>query len=519
MERETMSFDKVILINPPSPHGFRANRDSMGGFGQLFPEQAPIMPPLDLPYLAGFLSASGVPIEVIECEGLRLDRAALVQRIGEIVGNDGEQRSIAVLRTSAPTLDSDLEACAAIRKAHRDVALCIYGAVVPHVLQRIHRENSVDYAIPGEPDEALLEIFSGHPTDTIKGVTHRSGGQWVQNPPRTFTRDLDSIPFPKWEIFPYHEYAIPRSSTAGRLAFLPMLTSRGCPFGCHYCPYPVGQGTVWRFRSPKNVADELEHLVKDLGIQYILFRDPMFSLRIDRVRQICDEIIGRGLKFKWKCETRVDCLDEEIVRHMAVAGCDGINFGVESAEVEIQRSSGRKPISREKIIEMTRICRKYHVKTFSFFIVGLPGDTVTTILETIEFAVRLRPTWFQFTAATPFIGTKLRQWSVERGLATEDEYSYISSHQATTGNENLSKAQVESLYGFAVWIERLMNRRGILKDVNRSGLFYAVGRTMANGASSLTAGLLFAIGKLYFRRRDWGGGGSGDKNLATAMAR
>jgi anaerobic magnesium-protoporphyrin IX monomethyl ester cyclase len=514
-----MAFEKVILINPPSPVGFRANRDSMGGFGQLFPEQAPIMPPLDLPYLAGFLSANGVPIDLIECEGEHVDRAGLAHRVGDAVGGERRSRALAVMRTSAPTLDSDLEACAAIASANPDVAICIYGAVVPHVLPRISKERSVSFAIPGEPDEAVLEIFSGNPIESVKGLTHRSNGEWIHNEPRRFTRDLDSIPFPKWEMFPYHRYAIPRSSTAGQLLFLPMLTSRGCPFGCHYCPYPVGQGALWRFRSPKNVVDEIEHLVRDLGIEYILFRDPMFSLRIDRVGEICDEIVARGLKFKWKCETRVDCLDEDIVRRMAAAGCDGINFGVESAEVEVQRSSGRKPISREKIIEMTRICRKYHVKTFSFFIVGLPGDTVDTILETVEFAYRLNPTWFQFTAATPFIGTKLRAWSVERGLATEDEYAYINSHQATMGNENLTKDQVESLHRFALWIERLMNRHGVLKNENSERVFYAAGRSAANAVSRATAGGLLALGKLYFRRKGWNSGRPENSRLEPAAAR
>jgi radical SAM superfamily enzyme YgiQ (UPF0313 family) len=513
-----MAFEKVILVNPPSPAGFRANRDSMGGFGQLFPEQAPIMPPLDLPYLAGFLSANGVPIELIECEGERVSRVGLARRVGEAKEQKDGAKTLAVLRTSAPTLDSDLDACAEIAKANPDVVICVYGAVVPHVLPRIAKETSIDFAIPGEPDEAVLEIFNGAPIDGVKGLAHRSNGEWVQNEPRRFTRDLDSIPFPKWELFPYHEYAIPRSSTAGQLLFLPMLTSRGCPFGCHYCPYPVGQGALWRFRSPQNVLDEIEHLVRDLGIEYILFRDPMFSLRIDRVREICDGIMARGLKFKWKCETRVDCLDEDIVRRMAAAGCDGINFGVESAEEEVQRSSGRKPISREKIIDMTRICRKHHVKTFSFFIVGLPGDTVDTILETVEFAYRLKPTWFQFTAATPFIGTKLRDWSVERGLATEDEYAYINSHQATMGNENLSKAQVESLHRFALWIERLMNRHGVLKNENSTRILYSAGRAAANAASKAAAGILLAAGKLYFRRQGWSSGPARDPRVATAAA-
>src|SRR5260370_8200157 len=112
----------------------------------------------------------------------------------------------------------------------------------------------------------------------------------------------------------------------------------------------------------------------------------MFALRQDRVMEICKEIMRRVLLFKWKCETRPDCLTEETIRAMAAAGCNGINFGVESAEVAIQKNVCRKPISREKIVEITAICPKHGIKTFCFFIIGLPHHTPPTHLQPIGFA-------------------------------------------------------------------------------------------------------------------------------------
>ncbi len=333
------------------------------------------------------------------------------------------------------------------------------------------------------------------------GLNYRLGESWTENPPRPFLKELDRLPFPRWELLPYERYTLPRSSTTAAVPFLPMLTSRGCPFGCHYCPYPVGQGLPWRFRSPKNVVDEIEHLVKDLNIRYILFRDPMFSLRLNRVMEICSEIQRRRLVFKWKCETRPDCLNEETIRAMAAAGCDGINFGVESAEVEVQANVGRKPIAREKIIEMNALCRKHGIKTFCFFIIGLPGDTLQTILETIGFAIRLRPNWLQFNAASPLIGTKLRDWAVANGQTTEDEYAYRSSHEAMMGNENLTKNQIQALHRFAMFFERyLINRGGILKDDNRKELFYRAARWAADFGAELSAKTIFSVGRSRFQR-------------------
>jgi anaerobic magnesium-protoporphyrin IX monomethyl ester cyclase len=496
-----LRFKSVVIVNPPSPPGYVANRDSMGGYGQLYPIGATLLPPLDVPYLVAFLEEKKVPHEVIEAQGLELNVEKLAQQIARIAGANESERTLVVVRTALPSLDWDLSVCAAMKAAAPNASMAIYGSIVGHVLHRIYKEPCLDYVLVGEADETVLELFGGRPEEEILGLKYRRSEVWQETQPRPFLKELDKLPFPKWERLPYQRYRLPKSSATAARSFLPMLTSRGCPFGCHYCPYPVGQGLPWRYRSPQNVVNEIEHLVKDLGIEYILFRDPMFSMRQDRVVEICKEIQRRGLVFKWKCETRPDCLTEETVAAMAAAGCDGINFGVESSEEDIQKNVGRKPISREKIVKMTAVCRRHGIKTFCFFILGLPGDTVQTVLETIGFAVRLRANWVQFTAASPLIGTKLRDWAVSQGLTTHDEYSYNSSHEAMIGNENLTKSQVAGLLRFAQLFERyIINRGGILKDDNRKGFLYTAAKTLADFSSDLFGRTLYAIGRNRFER-------------------
>jgi len=472
----------------------------MGGYGQLYPAGLNVAPPLDVPYLASYLIHKHVPIEVFEAQGLELTLDQLVEAIRKSALSNTKQ-TLLVVRAALCSLDWDLSACSAIKAAAGAVSLAIWGSVLPHVRSRLRQEPSLDYVIHNEPDETVYELAVGRPEESILGLSCRRENGWLENPERPFLKELDTLPFPKWELLPYTKYAIPRSSNAGTLAFLPMLTSRGCPFGCHYCPYPLGQGLPFRFRSAKNVVDEIEHLVKDLKIEYILFRDPMFSLRQDRVVEICNEIRRRGLVFKWKCETRPDCVDENTLKAMAAAGCNGINFGVESAEMQIQKNVGRKPISRDVIIDRVALCRKLGIKTFCFFIIGLPGDTTHSIFETIGFALRLRANWVQFTAASPMIGTKLRNWAVANGLTPDDAYSYRSSHEAMMGNENLSKAQVETLHRFALFLERyLLNRGGILKDDARAGAMYGAARTAVNIGATVCARVIFAIGRARFQR-------------------
>jgi len=186
---------------------------------------------------------------------------------------------------------------------------------------------------------------------------------------------------------------------------------------------------------------------------------------------------------------------------MASAGCEGINFGVESADVAIQAGVGRKPIARKQITDMVSLCQEVGIKTFCFFIIGLPGDTVHSILDTIEFGIHLRSNWIQFTAASPMVGTKLRDWAVSKGLTNDNDYSYQTSHEAMIGNEYLTKDQIQSLHRFALFFQRfLINRGGVLKDDNRSGLYYSNARSVANLIANFSARMLFAMGRRHFER-------------------
>jgi hypothetical protein len=494
-----MSFRKAILVNPPNPPGFVSNKDSMGGFGQLYHAGAPPLPPLDMPYLAAVVGEHGFEVSVIEAGALGLSVAETVAAVRR-AGPDAD--ALVLLRTSLPTIDWDLGFAAELRAQLGGAGLGIFGPAVSSLLARVQRESVIDVAIMGEPDLTVLELLRGDPPERINGLAYRRDGEWRRNADRVFQRDLDQIPFPRWDLLPVDAYRIPRSAAAGTMRFLPMLTSRGCPFGCNYCPYPVGQGLKWRFRSPVNVVDEMEHLVRDLGVEYIIFRDPLFSANKKRVAEICEEVIRRGVTVQWRCETRIDCLDEPTIALMARAGCTGVNFGVESVDPQIQKNVERKPIGREQFVDTIAHLHRHRIATFAFFIVGLPGDTVDTILDTVGFALDIKPAWTQFTVSTPFIGTKLHAWAVGSGLIASDHYQIISSHEGSIGNENLTPAQVHQLHRFAQILARnLINRRGILKNESRRDLPYRLARVAASAVAIGVARAAFVVARVYFRRR------------------
>lgn len=492
-----MRFNKVIILNPPNPSGFVSNKDSMGGFGQLYPAGARPFPPLDIPYLAGFLISKGIACEVIEAGALSLSTADVCSRLAS---EPGLSTCLILIRTSLPTIDWDLGVCGAIRRATTPGGLGLFGPAVPSLLRRIEREQELDYLILGEPDGPVAELAAGEPLPEIAGLMFRDNGKWARNAERPLQRDLDSIPFPRWDLLPYDRYIIPQSSTSGHLRFLPMLSSRGCPFGCNYCPYPVGQGLKWRFRSPVNVVDEMEYLVRDLGVEHILFRDPMFSMQQKRVVAICDEIVRRGLRVGWKCETRMDCLDEPTIAAMARAGCTSINFGVESIDPAVQKGVHRKPILVEEFREKVGLCQKYDIATFAFFVVGLPGDTLQTILDSMEFAVTMHANWTQFTVATPFVGTPMHDWAVKEGFISQDFYRIRNAHTSSPGNENLRAHDIERLHRFAHLLQGLLNRRGLLKNERRKDKPYRAAKACADGLARGLAALAVKGARRYFQR-------------------
>lgn len=212
-----MRFKRAIIINPPHPPGYVSNKDSMGGFGQLFPRGAPHFPPLDLPYLAAYLLREGFEIRVIEAGALDQSCAEVCDAIASEEGSG----ALAVIRTSLPTIDWDLEVCAEFRRRCPGLPLALCGGAVPSLLFRIQLYPAVDFAILGEPDETVTELMRGKELAKIPGLMFRETDGWRQTPARKADRDLDRLPFPRWDLFP-HE----------------------------------------RYRSPSNVVDEIEHLVR-----------------------------------------------------------------------------------------------------------------------------------------------------------------------------------------------------------------------------------------------------------------
>ena len=196
--------------------------------------------------------------------------------------------------------------------------------------------------------------------------------------------------------------------------FASIITSRGCPYDCSFCSVTRSWGKKYRYRSPKNVVDELEVLNKKYEMTFISFRDSVATLHKKRLIEICKEIIDRKLNITWNCNAAPHEVNEDLLKWMKKAGCKTIMYGLESGNEEIL--SQIKFNTRDVIKRAIDLTHKTGITPHGYFVFGLPGETNETMRETINFAKSLKLHQAGFTSAIPFPGTNLWDYSTGNDL-------------------------------------------------------------------------------------------------------
>ncbi|HEY3342004.1 MAG TPA: B12-binding domain-containing radical SAM protein, partial [Anaerolineae bacterium] len=233
----------------------------------------------------------------------------------------------------------------------------------------------------------------------IKGLVWRRGDEVAVNTDRPFVRDLNDLPIPLHHLLPLDKYRIPM--VKGPYTFI--VTSRGCTAGCKYCIKHVSYQFSIRIRTPENIMKELWVLNK-LGITNIHMYADLFTVNREQVIGLCNLIIKEGLKIKWTCNSRVDYVDEEMLQLMAKAGCWYISWGIESANEQILKRAA-KGYRLEQAPRALKWAHEAGISNWGYFIIGLPGETVETIQQTIAFAKVLPLDIALFHVAAPYPGT------------------------------------------------------------------------------------------------------------------
>jgi len=383
----------VILINP-----------SLGE-----PAAARICtPPLGLAYLSASLKKEGIDARVLDADALGLSVSETVDE----VANSGAR--VAGVTAMTPTADSAYQLMSALREAVD--FLVIGGAHASALGHEIFDDCPVelDAAVIGEAEETFPvfceSILSGRlpSPGEIPGVLLPGGHSESVVWPRV--EDIDSLPLPDRSGLPGHLY---RHPLFGNEMVTTLITSRGCPYRCVFCDKHVC-GKKWRSRSVESVLYEIEGIALKNEVRSIIIYDDLFTLNRDRTMEICEGIIRRDLRIKWKCEGRVNRVDPEMLSAMKRAGCEMVAYGVETVH-EKSLQFLKKDITPEQTREAFTMTRKAGIQTLGYFMLGIPGETIEDELETARFAVDLKADYAQFGVLSPFPGTDLYETARERG--------------------------------------------------------------------------------------------------------
>ena len=426
---------RIVLVNPPSPPEYRVSRGLMGGFGMAV-NPGLLYPPIELAHVASVLEAEGHEVVIHDGDALELDLDGSAQRLLE------EGADFVCLDSSSTSLDRDLELARRVRTG-LGVPVGILGSQVTYTPDEIFQNASVDVVIRGEPEFTVRDlarrVAAGQGFAGVAGTSWRSdGGDVVHEPERDKIKDLDELPIPARHLLDNQAYRFPGIEGA----ITTVKSSRGCPLNCSFCGYTLAQGLRFRFRSPEHVLGELEDLYKNHGIRHVVFRDPIFSTRRDRVLDICNGMIERGLEIEWQCETAVKVLDRELLEVMAKAGCRHISLGVESGNDEIQRKHcGAKLLDHAQAKEVFDACRDYGIETRAFCMIGFPEETEAMAEETLRLVEHLDPDQVQFCAVTAYPGTPLYEMLSD---GRDFDYAVMTGYRALEGNEHMTAAQIEA---------------------------------------------------------------------------
>ncbi|MBF8300831.1 MAG: radical protein, partial [Acidobacteria bacterium] len=369
-------------------------------------------------HIAALLKRHGFDVTVIDADvdGLTIEEmtSRILTSLPDVVG----------LSLMTPQLIPSLQVSVSLKRARPDLPIILGGAHIDSTHDDVFAmTDCFDAAVHGEGEYTLVEIaqrLQRRPDRPLRdafvdvpNVIYRNAeGAIVVNPARPFLVNLDELPSVDYDMVDIHKYAIP--TMAGRYV-LSMMLSRGCPFKCTFCDAPITMGKKLRFWSMDRIIHDIRWNVEKYGCTNFVFKDSTFTANKKWAGEFCDALLASGLKIKWRCNTRVNLVPQPLLEKMRQAGCYVINFGVESGSPVILKNI-QKETRIEDIYDAHRRCRALGIRTYATFLMGSPGETDETALETIKVANGIRPNLAMFFVNTAYPGTPLYDQAVAEGM-------------------------------------------------------------------------------------------------------
>lgn len=396
---------KVLFVNPPQT----ASKYKFMGV---------IAPPLGIAYMAGVLQENNIDVEILDASAEDMDfkdvEKELLKRKPDLVA----------LTALTPTIGRALETAQVVKETLPD-SIVVMGGYHPtfNFIETLEDEN-VDIVIRGEGEYIMLNLVQALENQSslhdVKGIVFedKNSKEIVVNPEAPLIQDLDELPFPALNLLPMKKYRLLDMDTH----MTTMITTRGCPMQCSFCSSAAMHGKKIRERSVENIVNEIEYLNTNYDIDTIAFMDDTFTLKKRKVMAICDEILKRNIEIMWGCTSRVDTLDEKLLKKMKEAGCITIFIGVESADQQ-QLDNMCKNTTIAKIENAFKIAHKLKIRTIASVALGMPGDTKEIMNKTVKFVHKLKPNYAIYSLATPYPGTRFYKEAFEKNLIKIKDWS------------------------------------------------------------------------------------------------
>jgi len=343
-----------------------------------------------------------------------------------------------------------VDLCTVINKHKKSAWLVLGGQGPSPIPEYILNKTKADLVAIGEAEDTIIEILkcklNNGDLSKIKGIAYRDENGVYLNDRRKPIRNLDSIPFPQWDLFPMNEYVscLKKYNINKDEKALDIITSRGCINECNFC-YRMEKG--FRFRSTKNVIEEIIELHEKYGITYFSMHDELFTYPKKKIFEFRDELERNNLRIKYDCQARVDTFDDEIAECLKASGCQLVNFGFESMDQQVLDSM-KKNTTIEDNTRAIHVALKYHLGAGLNFIWGNIGDTRDSLKKDVEFIKKyntydhvrnIRP-------VTPFPGSELYNLAISRGLLKGPEDFFDKFKNSDLMTVNFTEIPDESFY-------------------------------------------------------------------------
>jgi anaerobic magnesium-protoporphyrin IX monomethyl ester cyclase len=413
----------VVLVNPPYPQGAPKS----------------IFIPLGIGYLAAVLEQKGFTVDVIDCQVENLTHSQLEGELRQL------QPDIVGVTSTTLTYGPVREIVKAVKQACPQCVAVLGG---PHVTvldeQTLREQPEADIVVRGEGEQTILELVQIIHESKMKnlgeiaGLTFRKDGQVVRTSDRPFIQNLDELPYPAYKHFSLSKYRF-----FGK-TYLPIITSRGCPFQCTFCLASRMCGKRFRTRSPENVVNELEWLKSTYGADAFAFYDDTFTFDRKRAVEICEEMKKRNVDLPWDCRTRVDQVSKRVLAVMRDSNCLLVHFGVESGNQKMLDAM-KKGTTVEQNAKAIRWAKEVGILVAISVVLGYPGETPEMLKQTLDFIRRTEPDYVYMCVAIPYPGTEMRELLKDLGWEMSTDWNLYDEQTQVFRNPLLSADTIATM--------------------------------------------------------------------------